>query len=100
MADESTDDGAVLLLDPCLIVLLVGTRACQLHSVLVAEGEEGVVDDVAAIIHIKATKREWKREPKSTQGFDHEAALADQEGDTLCPAAGDVREDCVCGGNG
>jgi hypothetical protein len=46
IADRTADDRPVLLLDPSLVVLPVGTRSRELDPVLAAEGDHFLVDEL------------------------------------------------------
>jgi len=52
VADETADDRAVLLLDPGLVVLLVGPRTRELPLLLLAVGLERFVDEGTVIVRV------------------------------------------------
>ncbi|HMB02522.1 MAG TPA: hypothetical protein VKP69_02145 [Isosphaeraceae bacterium] len=52
IAHEPADDGAILLLDPSLVILLVGPRACELDLLLLAIAPKNLIDEGAIIICI------------------------------------------------
>src|SRR6266545_6579336 len=56
--DEATDDGSVLLFDPCLIVFTIGSRAGELDASVGAVREERVVHELTTVVRVDATQ--WK----------------------------------------
>ena len=54
IADQSADHSAILLLDMSLIVLLVGSRACDLDLTRAAPGHDDVVHEGAVVVKVEA----------------------------------------------
>ena len=91
IADQATNDCAVLLLDPSLIVLAVSTRPGDLQTVIATSGDDRLVHKQAVIVKIDATQ--WKRKQRHCAGesFDDQGATARNQRQAFCPARGDIR---------
>ena len=88
--DHPANDGAVLLLDPGLVVLPIRPGPCELNALLPAEGHQHLVDELAAVVRVDPAERERQRAAQMIQRVDHQACFAHQERDALRPPAGDV----------
>src|SRR5438093_679569 len=90
ISNESPYDCAVLLLDPCLIVLSVCPRPCDLKSRSEAPINDGVVHEHAIVVEVDASQGKGKQTAHAKQRLDDERTIADKQGNTLGPARGDV----------
>lgn len=93
VADHAPDDCSVLLLDPRLVILSIRTRACELDLLLRAVREQDLVHELAPVVRVDSPQRERHRFSEPFERVDHQAALANDQGHALRPAAGDVGED-------
>ena len=90
VADQSAHNGAVLLLDPGLVVLLVGSCAGAFDLLLLAEVEDCIVHERAVIVRVQALEREWQQRLRRGESVDDQALLAHEQGEALRPPGGDV----------
>jgi hypothetical protein len=90
IAQELAHDGAIFLLYPRLIVLTVGTRACEFDTVAQAVLDQSFIYKLAAVINVKRSQRERQTQTDALKRFDHQATLADDDRGGLRPPAGDI----------
>jgi hypothetical protein len=57
---QASHDRTVLLLNPRLVVLLIGPRPGQLNRPVFAETDQRVVDECAVVVNIETKHAEWK----------------------------------------
>ena len=95
MTDEVADHGAVLLLNPGLVVLAVGPGTGELDAPLGAVlGEsivdESIVDEYAVVVRLDAFDWEGQLSPDSLQSRHHQGLLPSQQWHGLGPAGADI----------
>ena len=83
IADEAADDRRVLLLDPGLVILVVRPRSRELDSLRQAILQEGIVEELSAVVYIDAGESERQTTTQAIDCFDNEATLANQQRQTL-----------------
>ena len=92
VSDHPAHDGAVLLLDPGLVVLAVGPRARERDLGLGAPGRDRLVHEHAVVVGVEAEQREGQRCARHRQHLAEEPLLAKEQRRALGPAGGDVGE--------
>ena len=90
IAQELAHNGAVLLLDPRLIVLAVGPRTGEFDAVTQAIFDQPVVDELAAVVHIQRSQGEGQAHADALECFDHEATFSNHDRRGLRPSARDI----------
>src|ERR1043166_6596563 len=70
VADHPAHDRAILLLDPCLIVLPVRPTSREFDSVADAIIDHGLVQELAPVVYIQRPERKRQADAHSLQGFD------------------------------
>src|SRR5262249_32646199 len=90
IADEPPNDGAVLLLDPRLVVLLVGPRARQFNLLSLAMGPKKLIDERAIIVRIDSPDRYRQLMSNDLESFDDQGLLPGHQRDRLGPARRDI----------
>lgn len=61
IADQATNDGTVLLLDPCLIILPISTGTRHFQSLTSAPGDHEFIHEGAVIVKVHALKRKGEQ---------------------------------------
>jgi len=92
MADEATYDCSVLLLNPCLVVLSMGSSTCELDALGLPVRQHRLVDELAPVVGVEAAQGERHRRPQPRQRLDDQRTFLDGKRDTLGPPARDVGE--------
>lgn len=87
---ESPDDGAVLLLDESLIILLVDARACHLEVLRAAPRHDDIVHEGAVGVEIGAANDPGKQALCALHHPQDEVALARHQRHALGPTSRDV----------
>ena len=72
MADEATDGGSVLLLDPGLVILAVGSGTGELDAPVSAVIYQRLVDEHAVIVGVDASYGKEQLSADGFQPFDHQ----------------------------
>ena len=70
--DQSADDRAVLLLDPRLVVLPIRPASCEIDPMFLAEGDQHLVEKLAAVIDVDPQERKRKCAAKLIDRVDHQ----------------------------
>jgi hypothetical protein len=86
IADETTDNRAVLLLDPSLVVLSVRAGASKLDAATSAIVHHRFVYELAAVIAVEPEQLKRKTRPHAFNAIDDEPRLAHDERQTLRPS--------------
>ena len=55
IAQELPYNGAILLLDPCLIIFSIGSRTREFDSMAQAILDESVIHELGTVVHIQRT---------------------------------------------
>jgi len=92
MAQESADEGGVLLLDVGVVVFVEGAAAGEvdMRGLFFPEAQEMVVEELAAVVGVDLQEREGEAGQDLTEAVLHDAVAAAQDGDPFAPAGGDV----------
>ena len=95
MTDETAYHGAVLLLDPGLVVAAVRPRPGELDAMVGAVLDRRLVDEHAVVIHsalvrVDTPDGEGQPLPDGSQSRNHQGLLPGQEGHGFGPASTDV----------
>src|SRR5262249_45322375 len=90
VAYEAADDRAVLLLDPGLVILVVSPRARELPALLLAVGQECLVDEGTVVVRVDPLDRDGELAAEHLQGLHYQGLLTRHQGDCLGPARADV----------
>ncbi|WP_292213606.1 hypothetical protein [Mesorhizobium sp.] len=76
IADQATNDGTVLLLNPCLIILPISTGTRHFQSLTSAPGDHEFIHEGAVIVKVHALKRKGEQRPSPLDGSDEDHFLA------------------------
>src|SRR4030042_5784301 len=90
MANEPTNNGPILLLNPSLIVLSISSRSCELDVFSLAVGQQSVVDERAIIIGVDSQDREGNLSDDHLESFHHQFLASGKERNTLYPPRADI----------
>ncbi|MFL9912922.1 hypothetical protein PQR75_44330 [Paraburkholderia fungorum] len=90
IAHQPPHDRTVLLLDPGLVVLLVGTRAGQFDTRVLAEVEHGFVHEGGVVIAVEAAQGKWQCATDALDVLNDERMVAERHRQTFGPASRDV----------
>ena len=90
VAHQPPHDGAVLLLDPGLVVLLVGARACLHELTGLAVVEDRLVHEGTIVVRVHAEHGKGKLFLGDGQRLDHQRLIAQRHGHAFGPPTGDV----------
>ena len=90
MTDEVADHGAVLLLNPGLVVLAVRPGTGELDAPFSAVLGESIVDEYAVVVRVDAFDREGQLSPDGLQSCRHQGLLPSQQWNGLGPAGADI----------
>ena len=90
IADQASGHSPVLLLDVGVVVLLVGSGPSEGDVLLLAIGKEVVVDELAAVVRIRAQQGEGEGLADLVDGAHHPLLALAQEGASGYPPGGDV----------
>jgi len=80
MTDEVADHRAVLLLDPGLVVLAVGSGTGELDAPLGALLDQRFVDEHAVVVRVDASDGEGQLPSDGLQSCHHQGLLPRQQG--------------------
>jgi hypothetical protein len=90
VANESADNGPVLLFNPSLIVLSISPRSCELDVFTLAVDKQRVIDERTIVIGVDSQDREGKLPADHLESFHHQLLAFGKERNTLYPSRADI----------
>ena len=97
IAQVGTNKRGFLLLHEAVVILVPGPAAREAHTLdgILPEGDEVVIEELAAIVRMDLVHREGQACQHAPEGVFHHQLAAPQSGGTLTPASRSLREDHV-----
>jgi hypothetical protein len=92
VTNGTPDHGAVLLLDPGLIVLAIGAAAREHQTGFLAIRFDGLVHEYAVVVRVEAEQSEWHPFLHRAQDLGQQLLLPHQQRRALRPTRRDVRQ--------